>query len=381
MNSHVSGKKLSLLFGAFLVLFLLVAMLMDDDLTAAVKSRSTRKGVKSIPSQMSSAGMYTGPLFATSEKTGDNPLVLSKLLPNMKRHDVRWAILYVMFEEEDLEEDDDVSEEEGDDEMTDAQYLRSVLLKAPGTIVPFFSTGIGGEEEGKLAGLELTTMYAYGIAQGKTELGENVLKGIGEVELYAWNMPHDDQRVFQLFDLASANGLAIMFHPSSGQKKALEAILKRYPKTTFLMHLFPEDFARDRQMVIDLMSAYSNLHFTIDVDHMLFDQQAQTGLLYKFEGSSPTMAASSFKTDFDRQRAQLLQTAISRYQPLIIAHPDRVTWGTEMSEDYTFDNEVYDRMIKFVREFIGSLPKGVQEKVAYKNAQRLFGKGVTLKAR
>lgn len=329
------------------------------ELTAAINGRRAPRSTTAAP------GTYSGPLYAASEKIGDSPLVLTKLLQHMKRNDIRWAVLYFMLE--------------GEDE--DVEFIKKVLQKAPGKIIPFFSTGMGGEDEGEHAGPELVRMYAEGHAMVEEELGAGIMKGIGEVEIYDWDMPHDDKRVLQLLDFAAENKLAVMFHPLPGKKKEVEVILSKYPHTTFLIHMFPEDFARDRQVVIDLLSSYANVYFTVDLDHMLFDAKQGTGLLYKYENSPLKQAVSAFKTDFDKQRTQLMQTALGRYQPLIAAHPDRVIWGTEMNLDYTFDKDVYDRMIGFVRQFIGSLPKDVQEKVAYKNAQRVFGKGVTMKQR
>lgn len=371
---HISAATLCACF----VLVALAAY--HTELTAAMKNRTGAN------SKATTQAAYKGSLYATSEKVGaGNPLILSTLLKNMKRNGVDRAVFYVEIEDvgcdDEFCDDDEDEEDEDDDKYEDVMNLQTLLSKGPGKIVPFFSTGKGGDEEGELAGPKLLKMYEDGYALAKEKLGDSVVKGIGELELYAWDMPHNDQRVFQLLDFASKNGLSVMFHPLPGKKKEVEAILKKYPKTTFLMHMFPEDFSRDRQMVIDLMTRYSNLYFTVDIDHMLFDAQKSIGLLYKFENSSIKTAVSSFKTDFDKQRAQLLKTAISRYRPLITAHPDRVTWGTEMSKDYTYDKDVYDRMIGFVREFIGSMPKDVQEKIAYKNAQRIFGGGVELKTR
>jgi hypothetical protein len=310
------------------------------------------------------ANRYVGPLYSVSEKVGDNPLVLTRLLRNMERNRITTAVLYF-----------------GIESAGDADFIERVVRRAPGRIVPFYSTGVGGSGEGRKAGPRLVRQYAGGLAAAGRESGRGVIRGIGEVELYAWRMPHDDARVLALIDFASRNDLAVMAHPSQGRLSEFEVLLDLYPDTVFLMHMFALDFERDRQAVIDLMGRHDNVYYTVDVDHLLLDRSGPfpIGLLYAFADLPTRPAVSRFVEAFDARRGELLAEASQRYLPLVTAHPDRVMWGTEMSADYTYDPRVYDRMISFAREWIGSLPAAAQPAVASGNAHRVLGKGVTLR--
>ncbi|TSC64623.1 MAG: hypothetical protein G01um1014106_48 [Parcubacteria group bacterium Gr01-1014_106] len=66
----------------------------------------------------------------------------------------------------------------------------------------------------------------------------------------------------------------------------------------------------------------------------------------------------------------------SNHEPAV---SDRVTIGTELSTDYSYDSAVYDRIIRTARLFLGSFPKAQQAGVAYNNADRLFGAGATIR--
>ena len=47
-------------------------------------------------------------------------------------------------------------------------------------------------------------------------------------------------------------------------------------------------------------------------------------------------------------------------------------WGTDRLEGWHFDKEVGGLVEEFSRAFIGELDSSVQEKFAYKNAQRML---------
>mgnify|MGYP001581582417 CR=1 FL=1 len=64
----------------------------------------------------------------------------------------------------------------------------------------------------------------------------------------------------------------------------------------------------------------------------------------------------------------MLESDLALYKPLIEAHPDRVVRGKEMNLRHTYEPQVYDRMIKFIRLFIGNLDPSIQENIGYKNA-------------
>lgn len=305
---------------------------------------------------------YSGPLYDTSSKIGDSaPLDLH--FENMDRNGVNFLIAYTFAEE-----------------VVGTDYIKGAIKKYPGRIIPFYSPGLGGKEAESFVGEELTKMFEMSFPMAKKHLGEITIKGIGEIEMFQWNMPHNDPRILQLFDFAKANKLKVMLHPVPGKISQVRDILEKYPDTTFLIHMFQDDFVKERINIIELMKTHKNIYYSIDIDHLLYDRSAGTGLLYKYEGKDVVVGKNGFIKDFDSKYQAMLKADLALYKPLIEAHPNRVTWGTEMNIRYTYEPEVYDRMIKFIRLFIGSLDPSIQENIGYKNALERFGEGVSLEA-
>lgn len=308
------------------------------------------------------AGSYNGPLFLTSEKTGSEA-PFSSLLAQMQKHDVKRAIFY--FEVE--------PDEGGPD---DRAAILKAIRSAPGRIVPFFSPGYSSQEAKPRVGSTMVADYTAGYNTMQSA-SAGLLKGIGEVEMYAWPVAHDDPKLKLLFQFAADRKLAVMLHPRSDGVTALGRIAAAYPNTTFIFHMFQTDFANSRPAVIALLKKHKNLVFTIDVDHLLFD--GHTGLLYKYENEPTASAVKKFVADYDANGAALVGKAGALYRPLVAAAPTQVTIGTELSTDYSYNPAVYDRIIRTARLFLGSLPATQQAGVAYNNADRLFGAGASIR--
>lgn len=311
-------------------------------------------------------GSYAGPLYATSEKLGESaPIEL--LVEDMERNEVAAMIGYFF-----LEGAQKRSQMHGDEDLG---YLLAALEQAPGRLLPYFSPGYEADKNRRLLGDELVDDYAEAHRTSSSIAGPELLAGIGELEIMDWQVPPDDARVRQLYEFAEENSLGVMLHILPGQTPALKRALTAHPDATFLLHMYPEDFDEERAALISAFGAHPNLFFTLDADHMLFDVDAHTGLLYKYEDEPFEDGAAGFLADYDRKAASMLQAARDRYGPLIEAHPDRVMWGTEMNPRYNFEPEVYDRVIDFSRQFLGAFP-AAQDAVAYQNARLVYGPGV-----
>lgn len=305
-------------------------------------------------------GGYNGVLYLTGEKLGSEA-PFDDYFANTRRNGVATSIVYFAIED-----------------SGDAKAIKKQLTQYPGQIVPFYSLGIGGKSEADMLGDELTAEYKDALQGANASLGSGVMKGLGEIEMQQWPVPPTDPKGLQLLDFASQNKLAVMFHMKIGQKDTVNQMLKKYPNTTFLVHLFHNDFRVERQNIISLMQDNPNLNYTIDADHLMFDNAAKIGLLYKYQDESAKSGATKFIADFDTQHTAMLAAAYDLYSPLVTQFPDRITLGTEMSSDYTYQADAYDRIVKHLRLFAGKFDTTIQEKLAYQNAERLFGKGVTL---
>ena len=60
------------------------------------------------------------------------------------------------------------------------------------------------------------------------------------------------------------------------------------------------------------------------------------------------------------------------WKQIIEAHPDQFTWGSDRWYTWHFDPGVSGLVVEFGRAFIGRLDPAVQEKFAYKNAERML---------
>lgn len=315
--------------------------------------------------QITYSGAYNGPLFDTSVQAASSaPMEL--FFTNMDRNGVSFALMFFSVEPASLTIPLN--------SVTGIGKIAAEVKKHPYRIIPFYSRGTGGEETNALIGDELTYGYEATIKTVKSNISQSLLKGIGELEHYAWSVPVDDQDLLKLYDVAKEHNLTIMIHPKQGSYASLESVLKRYPNTTFIIHAFPEDFDEDTSDLEDLLDTFPNVYFGVEADHMMYYKG--WGLLYKFEEDGNS-AAANFVDLFDEKETTILSSAKSRYYSLIKKYPTRFMWGTEMGLRYNHEPEVYDRTIKFSRRFIGGLPTNIQEDFAYKNALRILGSGLT----
>lgn len=307
--------------------------------------------------QLTYDGAYNGALITTSEKLGFE-LDIEAYMAMLNRNGVTKTIIYYGVEGNAFDDSID--------------RLKDAMTRYADRVIPFYSTGVGGTGEGKIAGDKLTKQYQDGYVQAQVTIGSQVIKGIGEVEIYAWPVPHNDPKVKQLISFAQDKGLAVMLHPKRGHLSELDDLVAAYPQTTFLIHQFRNDYTLEYSKYFELMAKYPNVVYTIDADHIMFSEQDKIGLLYKYQDQDEDEAVQGFVRDYDRLYNELLTKSVKDFLPLVQAFPDRVTVGTEMSVDYTLDPEVYNRTIKILRAFIGQLPTELQEEIAHKNAARLF---------
>ena len=68
----------------------------------------------------------------------------------------------------------------------------------------------------------------------------------------------------------------------------------------------------------------------------------------------------------------MFENTINQWKSKIEQYPDRYMRGTGRAHKWTCDEDVGMLIEKFGRDFIGKLDPAVQEKFAYKNAERLL---------
>jgi hypothetical protein len=154
----------------------------------------------------------------------------------------------------------------------------------------------------------------------------------------------------------------------------IEPSVRKYPDAIFLFHGLPEVF----NLVVPLMSKYPNVYFTMCATNWIFPSRlVGYNLLYPTDAAADN--AESFLTKVNRigLKDGLIEESFAKVAPLLQQYPDRIFWGTDLSTSWHFEEPVADVVISLSRQLIGRLPADIQEKYAYKNAQRVFGRFLT----
>lgn len=331
--------------------------------TAESEEASDEAVVAIIEPELTYSGAYNGTLYATSEQIGSSTPI-ADYMDNLDRNGVTWLLPFFTFE--DAPDADTLVVSDG------FGYAVNAVQQYPGRIVPYYNPGFGGaeiEDEGIL-GDALTTEYETNLAAAIEIIGDGFFHGLGEIETQEWRVAHDSEEVLALFSVADDYGLNAMFHPVASKISQVEEVIEAYPNMTFLIHMYRDDLADAEDELIEILENHDNLFFSIDAAHI-----AHTGgmdILYDYTSSA------GFIAEFDDNYDTMLAAAIRDYRNLVNAVPDKVMWGTEAGPSYAFEPEVYDRLIKISRELIGAMDEEYQEGLAYENAFRVFGEGVTL---
>lgn len=310
-------------------------------------------------------GAYNGPLYGTSEQVGSAPMDL--YFENLDRNGINFFI--GMF---------GISGEPNAHFLGSDQGLGEVIYAAqkhPQRIIPFFNPGIGGEEieqEGYLQ-TKLFGWYKNTLTASQKIAGKDFIRGFGEVEMQEWRVRHNDPKIIELIELAKANEISVMFHPVASKISDVEKIVEAYPNIIFLMHMYREDLEKSKPELIDMLKEHDNLYFSIDAAHII---HIDRDVIYDFDSPNKESSIERFVSYYDSNEKTITDNAIKAYKPLVDAAPDKIMWGTEIGPEYAFDPTVFDRAIKASRFVIAGFKTEDQEAVGYKNALRVFGKGV-----
>ncbi len=236
--------------------------------------------------------------------------------------------------------------------------IKQIEEKFPGRITPFIMTA-------HVSTLNLQPADVESVLKANPDL----FKGFGEIALYKdayKGISPDDASLLPYYEIANKYGLIVMIHPDYGQEEAIEKIVKDYPQVKFLFHggqLHP--LVRKT----DFLGRYPNAYFSIDGDLNDIPDEHESSNLYGDKTKEEFMV--KFKRDYET----ILATAITNWRGPIEKNPTKFLWGTDRAYTMHFDAEVGALLDEIGRAFIGQLDPAVQEKFAYKNAERLLKEG------
>jgi len=191
-----------------------------------------------------------------------------------------------------------------------------------------------------------------------------LFQGYGEARFdfnVGTNARPEDEYFLEMYRLADVKNLIVQIHPDKGQLEALKRLLEKYPHVKFLVHVMPYS----KKEIGKLMDAHDNLYYSLDAEiHYIFGYHT----IQNNRGPTKEEYRAFIRENFD----SLLQEGLRDWKQIIEAHPDQFTWGSDRWYAWHFDPEVSGLVVEFGRAFIGNLDPAVQEKFAYKNAERML---------
>ena len=193
------------------------------------------------------------------------------------------------------------------------------------------------------------------------EYTPDLFQGYGEIGLYklerrreATDYPPDAEILLDIYPVVSRHNMMVYLHPGWGHEDHLARVLAEHPEIAFVVH--GEQIETE---IGNLMTNYPNVYFTVN------DLYGDQYLLNTRESKESFLAALE---DYE----PLLEKDLANWKKLIEEHPDRFMWGTDRGDAiWTFDLEVGRKLVDYGRAFIGRLDPDVQERFAYKNAERV----------
>jgi len=245
--------------------------------------------------------------------------------------------------------------------------VKMTLEKYPHLFVPFINPP--GKVEATVAAEELEMML---------NVEPGLFKGYGEIGLYGNpNSPPlspNSTTLMEIYPVIKKHKLMVYFHPDQGQKEAYENVARANPNLIFVFHggnLFnisktQAGISHDEKVLVfieELLYDNQNIYYTVN------ELYGGDWLL------EPGRSKEKFLENFADYEA-LLKIDLPMWEGFIERHPDQVLWGTDRGGPAIWDKdpEVALALNNYTRVFIDRLDPLVQEKFAYKNAERLIAK-------
>lgn len=335
----------------------------------------------------SDSEIYTKKLFDTHTHVGlvENPnfSIIKKLF---KKNKVKWAVAL----NQDINPNDTLKKIK-----KDTKKIKNKSTKGYTKFIPFLDI-----DDNNPSDLNLNNLN-YLLTINKVD---NTFIGMGENAFYRDPLITSnltDQTWLDVFSWGESNAKIIMIHIRNNltQIDEIPTILENYPNCKVLLHGIEYINDPNHQKLINMLTTYPNLYFTLDTATLLYynnynlmfppenNSQLISDQSYHFHATpddcnddncdnelteAEIQKANQFVSTYDSTESLMLQSAYDTYLPILQAAPDHVCWGTDFAENWHRVDEVYLRLIQFTRKFIAMLPEELQKKYAYKNAKLLL---------
>ncbi len=249
------------------------------------------------------------------------------------------------------------------------QLVNKTMQRYPDKFIPFIMTPDNDDSPNGFPTVDAETLKEM------LSIQPNLFEGYGEIGLYergdhggpkgSPELPPDSQRLKDIYPVVRDEGLVVYFHLGEGQKESFERALEENPDIDFIWHgdqLIPyEKGIQNLEEIEDILSKHPNAYYGVD------ELYGDVWLL------RPEIKKEEFLAHFDNHE-ELLEKDIATWKGFIERHPDQVLWGTDRgwSAPWSMDEDVGITLSTYTRVFIAKLDPSVQEKFAYKNAEKLL---------
>lgn len=253
------------------------------------------------------------------------------------------------------------------------QVTLAVIRGAQGRVVPLLFPNFGPPP----AFREFAEgQYTDSVIRGY--LQQAPLKGVGEIGLYSQplqSVTYESPQMQTVFRIVDEMKGIVMIHPNEATPRPtdlaeIESTLRKYPNQTFLFH----GSATAWNLIHPLMSKYPNVYYTLDAATWMFD--GSWGNLM-FPKDRDAGSAERFVADVNRVGVErIVEESLGKILPRIQQYPERILWGTDQGMLWHFDERVSQLIATISRRLIARLPGEFQERYAFRNALRVFGRFV-----
>src|SRR3989344_5402647 len=294
------------------------------------------------PKQFNKTPYYTGPLFDAHFHVPDlSEVSINKLLCISDKEKVKGTILFYWNGQLSLEK-----------RLAEAE---SIKIASSGKIRIFLAP-----VQYNLKTLEDIEAAHKGLFTG---YGEMAFYNRGDPSQSYYPKRPDAQEFLDIYALAEKNNFVVMIHPDRGQEQAIENVLQKYPHVKFYFHGDEIESA-----IIGLMDRYPNVYYSIDA--VLSRIPSSYG-----DALHMSMTEEAYVSTVSQNFDAMLQADVSAWKTKIEKHPDRFTWGTDRGGlTWHYGEKVSSLFEELSRAFIVRVDPAVQEKFAYKNAEKLLQK-------
>ena len=311
------------------------------------------------------AGAYNGPLFDTHLHMGSiQKAFATEGLPSyLKQRKVDWAIGFYRFSSN-----------------TSSELLsRNQIVNGLNSyVIPLLQADANDQTIGWSQ--FVSGQFSEAVLR-KFLKPQGPLQGVGEIWLYdpgLQSVTFDSPVMQTVFQVVNELKGIVMVHPSNVERGGrptelteIEPSIRKYPDTIFLFH-----GKSVSNLVIQLIDKYPNVYFTMDVLNWVFT--GKNVVNYNLLAGNDNV--ESFLADVNRIGSdRLVEDSLTEMLPILQKYPDRIMWGTDLGASWQFEDSVTDVVMLMSRQYIGKLPADIQEKDAYQNAQRVFGRFLTPK--